>query len=310
MHLSINPAIVSYLPIMVAVERGYFQKAGLDVNVDGRNTSAVVQLASLAKGDIDVVTVSGNPALFNQAVQGFDAKIVAGFNVPKAGRLSDAWLTVVAPGDQIKDLKDLKGKSIEVTGEGSVLHFLALEALQAAGLTDKDVTLNHKAQTIPDMLVVAKAKGSDVVGMVDPIATQAEKDGLVKKWKTYVDIAPWYQPAQIAVSGKYLQANRAAVEKFVEVYVATSREVDASNGVWTDDLVNIAAKSANVQPQVIKDQGGVPYYDPNGVVSVDSLQRVEDLWVQTGLVKQKIDAASLVDPQVLQAALGRIGKTS
>ncbi len=312
LRLALSGTNISYLPIFLAVDKGYFAKAGVDLDVAKFNGSSSTQLPLLARGDLDIGPVTPTPAFFNQAAQGFDVKIIASNGVEKVGRVSNTWLMVQGDeASQIRQLTDLKGKTIDGAAEGTPISLLALEAIRQAGLTPGvDVTLSFKAKTPPDMLALAKAKGADVIGMVEPTATQSIQEAQMVRWKGFADLAPWYSPAQLAASKPYLDKNPQAVEKFLEVYLAACREVNATNGVWSDELVNEAATWGQVAPAVITAQGGVPYFDPNGSIAVDTLSRAQDFWLEQKQVKDKVDVQQTVNLQPLQEAVTRLGRVS
>ena len=133
---------------------------------------------------------------------------------------------------------------------------------------------------------------------------------LHKRWLSYADLAPWYQSSLLGASSQFLQAHPDAAEKLLEVYAVTARELNATNGVWTDDLIQIVTNRAGVDAATVKTQGGVPYYDPNVPVSIESLDRTQQLWVQNGQVKEPVDVNKLVDSEPLDRALQAIGRLS
>src|SRR5262249_40512315 len=141
----------------------------------------------------------------------------------------------------------------------------------------------------------------------EPTATQAEKQGYVVKWKGWSQITPWRQPSYIAVSKKFLEANRAAVVRLLEVYTLAAREVNASNGTWTPELISVMTKWAEMTPDVITDQGLAPYYDPNSGFPVDGLKRMQDIYVGAQLVQEPVDVTKMVDDGVRTDALKSIG---
>jgi ABC-type nitrate/sulfonate/bicarbonate transport system substrate-binding protein len=114
----------------------------------------------------------------------------------------------------------------------------------------------------------------------------------------------------IATSSQFLSANRPAVEKFVEVYIQAEREVNTTNGVWTDDLFKLFAQKAGLTPDAVKAQGQIPYFDPNGAVSTDSLQQTQAFWVQQQQVSKAVDIQSLVDASIAQQAASSLGNGS
>jgi len=294
--------------MMVMIENGSLAKAGFDLdNSDFQNP--LVTMQQFAHGDIDVSTFGVSPALFNQASQGLGGKIVASEGIAKQGRIQTDWMVVEKDqADKIKDLKDLKGKAIDAAAPGTPLDLLVRSALEQGGLDPaKDVTLTYKARGFADMLAMAKTHGADVIGMTEPLASQTEQQGLTVRWKSDFDINPWYQPGTIAFTESFLSKNRAAAEKWVELYLAACRQINAANGVWTDDLLNIAVKWTGLDAASIKAAGGPPYYDPNGAVSMDSLTKAQDFFTKTGDVKQKVDVNTLVDKSLLDDAVKTLG---
>jgi NitT/TauT family transport system substrate-binding protein len=312
LKLAINPTLIGYLPLLIALDKGYFAQANLDVQPQLFNASAATQLPLLARGDLDVAPVVSTPATYNQFAQGFNIQLIAAFGTPKAGRASDAWLTVRADEvDQIKTPQDLKGKVIEGGTDGTPFAVLAYGAIQQAHLTvGQDVTLQFRARGTADMLAMAQSHAADVIAMTEPTASNAEQQGIAKRWLSYSELAPWYQSSLLGASSQFLNGHPDVAEKLLEVYAVTARELNATDGVWTDDLIEIVSKRAGVDAATVKAQGGVPYYDPNVPVSIESLDRTQQLWVQNGQVKEPVEVAKLVNNEPLERALQVIGRMS
>jgi len=298
------------LPLFLAADKGYFSKAGLDIDMKISPGSATSLIPSLAKGDLDVLPLTPAPPFFNQALQGFDIKVISSIGQEMQGRTPGVVLTVVkSKADQIKDYKDLKGKTIDASNEGSSLALTALAAVKLGGLTPgKDVTMQYNAKTPADMVAMAKSGGADVIAMVEPIATQAINDGLVVRWKNQVDVAPWLQTSFLAASATYVQKNPQAVQKFLEVLIAAAREIDATNGQWTPELLASDSKWLNTPQQTITQQGGPIYADPNLALSTDSISMAQDVWIEQALVKQKVDVSKVIELGPLNNAVQEIGK--
>ena len=49
---AINPIIYSNLPMLIAIEKGYFKEEGIDLKVAKYNGSSVTQMPLLARGDL------------------------------------------------------------------------------------------------------------------------------------------------------------------------------------------------------------------------------------------------------------------
>src|SRR4051812_23204312 len=128
---------------LVANEKGYFKKLGLDIQVrqfiDGQQA-----VPSLISGELDMTFMTANASLFNSVARGAPLVIILDRGNNKVGRgysvinvskeMSDAGVKSLA------DLGKLKGKKIGVSGTGSINQYMFSLALQKAGLDPrKDV---------------------------------------------------------------------------------------------------------------------------------------------------------------------------
>jgi ABC-type nitrate/sulfonate/bicarbonate transport system substrate-binding protein len=298
------------LPFQIGMDKGYFDKAGLDVQVTNNPGSSNAMLPLLARGDIDISNMTPSPALYSQAQQGFDIRVVASHGVEKEGRTTIAWLTVLKDkAAEIKTFADLKGRTVEGGAAGTVFDLLSLQAIQQANLVPgQDLNVTYRVKNTSDTLVLAQNKAADVIAMVDPMATQAEQQGWVVRWKTTGEVVPWYQPSILAMSSNFLSANRPAAVKFMEVYLLTSREINATNGQWTPDLLATAVKWNTLDASVITAQGGAQYFEPNGFLDPASLDRSQQFWIQTNQIKQAVDISQVMDTTTTADALALVGK--
>jgi sulfonate transport system substrate-binding protein len=166
-------AAIDQMALPIAVERGFFEKEGLDVNIARPYSTGVDALNALQAGEADLVQV-GVP-MIGAVLRGMDLVAVGNYtgNATKAG--SDATLALIAgAGSGItKDLKSLKGKKIAASF-GTINHLYALATLEKAGLTPQDVTLVNTPP--PDMTVALLSKGIDAFVCWDPVPIVALKD--------------------------------------------------------------------------------------------------------------------------------------
>ena len=309
-RIALSPSNIWTVPLIYGVKKGYFARANIDVEITKSSQPSIMFAPLLARGDFDLLPQTPAPSFYNLIRQQFNVKAVSVFTVPKAGRSEAAWLTVMKDkSDSIRDLADLRGKVVEGAGLGTTANFLVFSALKKAGLTaGKDVKIQSHAKLAGDFLPVIKSNQQDVVSVIEPVATQAERQGYVKRWKTFSDIAPWFQSALVVSSENFLKKNGPAMRTFLEVYLLSCREVNASNGQWSSDTLDLLSQWTNIDAGIIRAMGGVPYCDPNGEVSADSLDRSQKLWIETGALKEAIDVNTLIDPVPTADALKVIGR--
>ena len=120
--LSYSAVSMTWLPIKVAAEKGFFREEGLEPQLVQMRGN--VATTALATGDIDFA-VNISPVL-NGAIQGLGLKLVAGLNTRPLFSL------VVRP--EIKAASDLKGKVFAVNAFANTQAILTEKHLQHLGL--------------------------------------------------------------------------------------------------------------------------------------------------------------------------------
>ncbi|MBV9119333.1 MAG: ABC transporter substrate-binding protein [Chloroflexi bacterium] len=305
-RVTMSATAVYPLPIFLAIQQGWFSKANLDVQLTLAKEPGLI-LPALANNQMDISDMAGVPGLYNQVAQGFDAKLIASLSVPKAGRAPAYFLAVEKDEvDQIKTLQDLAGKTIEALAVGGTSDLMSNVAVQQSGLPAGSVTIAHRAKSPPDLVTIAKNHGADVISAPNVLATSMEQQGFAVKWKSDAEIMP-FNATYLAAAGPFMKQQPAALQKFLEIYLLASRQVNASNGSWTPALLQLASEQTGSATDTLTAQGPMLYYDPNGAMPSGGLDKVQAIWLAEGLVKQPAAATSLQDTGPLQAAVQLVG---
>jgi NitT/TauT family transport system substrate-binding protein len=285
-RFAVNPGQLVYLPLFVAVDKGYFKDAGLDVQVITYKGSANTQMPMLARGDIDISSVVVGPAMFNQLSEGFGIRLIAALTDSKA----------------IRTLADLKGRKVDGAAEGNPVDFLVRNALANAGLGKADVTLSYKPRSPSDTPEILRQKVVDVAGVSEPTATLIERDGIGVRWLSYKDVIPWYQDTFLATSEGFLRDHPDALRRFLVGYLRAVRTMANANGTWTPELLGTAKKWTGMPEDLILSVGKLPYWSTTGEVKLDALERVQQFWLKAGLVKKPVAVSRAVEAKPLVQA--------
>ncbi len=165
---------IDQIGLPIALERGFFEKNGLDVTIARPYATGVDALNALQAGESEIVQV-GVP-MIGAVLRGMDLVALGNYsgNATKAG--SDATVAIVAregSGIVKGDLSSLRGKKIAASF-GTINHLYILATLEKAGLKPEDVTLVNTPP--PDMTVALLAKGIDAFSGWDPWPIVAGKD--------------------------------------------------------------------------------------------------------------------------------------
>jgi NitT/TauT family transport system substrate-binding protein len=217
----------------IAIDKGWFAEAGLDVKFEWFDYSASMEALSAGKIDADFVT-NGDALVLG--ANGTRNVIVL---VTDYSNGND--MIVARPG--IRSIGELKGKKVGVE-VGLVDHLLLLEGLKSAGLAQDDVTLvNAKTNETPQVLAS---------GQVDAIAAWQPNAG--QSMKALPGAHPVFTSAQapgliydvLTVNPATLATHRADYQKLERIW---DRLVSYINDPKTQaDAVQIMAMRVGLQP--------------------------------------------------------------
>src|SRR5919199_1426496 len=165
---------IDQIGLPIALERGFFEKYGLDVEIARPYATGVDALNALQAGESEIVQV-GVP-MIGAVLRGMDLVALGNYSGSATKLGSDATMALIAregSGIAKGDLKSLKGKKIAASF-GTINHLYILALLEKAGLTPNDVTLVNTPP--PDMTVALLSKGIDAFSCWDPWPIVALKD--------------------------------------------------------------------------------------------------------------------------------------
>ena len=301
-RLMFNPSIYDELPFMVALDRGYFTDEHLDVRVSKAPGSLILVVPYLARGDVDVAPQVMGPAFFNQYNEGFGIKIVAPLSEARKGWNETVYFMVRQDewdAGAIRKPSDLRGKKLPKPN-GSPNDVLAFDILAKAGLTMANVTMNVGITgATTNFLPALRNKQYDAMSVPEPIATQFEKLGAAHKWLTFQDVLPSFQTAFLALSPAFARDHHDAAVRFVRAYMRACRDIAASNGKWTPELIDSEAKWSGQERDVIAAIPG-PAYPGSGKIDIDSIRRQEQLWLSLNMLQKSVPIPALIDNSLLR----------
>jgi sulfonate transport system substrate-binding protein len=165
---------IDQVGLPIALEQGFFEKWGLDVNIARPYATGVDALNALQAGESEIVQV-GVP-MIGAVVRGMDLVALGNYSGNPAQLGSDTTMALIAKeGSDIDpdDLTTLRGKRIAASF-GTINHLYALALLESAGLTPDDVTLVNTPP--PDMTIALLSDGVDAFSCWDPWPIVALKD--------------------------------------------------------------------------------------------------------------------------------------
>ena len=293
----------------IGQDRGFFKDEGLTmdfVNI----ASATEAIPQVAANNIDAGTLVAGAAVFNSVNRDIPVKIVA-----DAGQLRPGFgaSAIVVRKDLIdsgafKELKDLKGRSVAITGKGVLTHYLIGRAAESVGL-DADKDLNLVVMQVQDMMPALAAKQVDIAEPVEPFMAQGIAQGIAVDFKGYDELFPNTQVTTLMFSPKLVRDNK---DLGVRLMTAWLRSVTVFNAAFGPDkkdydaIVQLLATNSKLSPDIVK-KAKVLGYDPKGMPNVADINTQQDWYVKKGFVKNPVNVQDVLDLSLLQTALQKLG---
>jgi NitT/TauT family transport system substrate-binding protein len=286
-----------WFPLAVAEKEGIFEQAGVDVELT-YFADYISSLDALVAGSIDVNTQTLNDTIFGVAAG--SAQRIFLTNDNSTG--NDAIICDAA----ITKIEDLKGKAIAAE-PGVVDHFLLLQGLQDAGMTQDDIEFSGLAT---DAAAAAFAGGQfDCVGVFAPFTTQA-----LARAGSHVLFSSKDHPGAISdhfvATAKVADEHPEALQKLVNAWYLTLAWI----ADHPDEATAIMAEQAAVSPADYAtyaegttifdaakalDSFGDRAGDPTSLPEM--ARRINPFLVEAGLTKQEADLTGLFMPELTQA---------
>src|SRR5215211_7438658 len=235
---------IQFAPMYVAIEKGYFREAGLDVEMDYKFETDGVAL--VGAGDLPLAVVSGEQVLLARA-QGLPVTYVAAW-------YQEYPVSVVAKsGLEILIPQDRKGKKIGLPGLFGA-NYVGLRALLfEAEMSESDVTLDSIGFNQVELL--AAGEQDIVVGYAANEPIQLRARGVPV---TEIRVADYVQLASngILASEKVISENPDLVRGFVGAFLKGLADTIANPEEAFDrseaHIPNFAELDAEVQKQVLQ----------------------------------------------------------
>lgn len=306
-------SIATNAAFFAAQENGHFENLGIDAEFITIETASAATIP-LGTGDLHVVGGSLSGGLFNAIGKGVEILVVADkgkMSIVNGEDLSSMRLAVRKDlWDQgIREVKDLKGKTIGINAKGSGSEFQLTEILKQAGLTIDDITLAQLG--FPNMPAAMQNKSIDAGMMLEPFASIARNQGF-SEWLTSTAAAyNHYQSGVVLYSGKWGKENPDAANRFMVAYLLGQRDYETARrlGPGTpeyDRMAEIISKYTGQKPEQIKAVTWA-YLDPSGLLNTQSVKDELEWNIQTGVVKDAPDFAKVVDNSYAEYAIKVLG---
>ncbi|MGA2489074.1 MAG: ABC transporter substrate-binding protein [Anaerolineales bacterium] len=272
---------IQFAPLYVAIQKGYFREAGIQVTLDYSMETDIAAL--VGANQIQFGVVSGEQVLLARA-QGLPIVYVA------------AWyqqypVSVVAKSDQnIHSPSDLRGKTIGLPGLYGA-NYIGLRALlYAGGLEESDVKLDSINYTQVEALATGRDQAVSVYTNNEPIQLRSEGYGLNE-----LRVADYIQLASngLITNEKTISENPDLVRSMVKAFLHGLADTiaDPATAYETSKayVENLAKLDAIVQKQKLATSIELWKADRLGYSQPKSWESMQAVLLDMGLLTKPVD---------------------
>ncbi len=306
---SITLATVPAIPsasTFIALEKGYFQAAGLDVTIE-RIDSLTKAVPFLATNRIQVAQGGINASYFNSVAKGLPVILAL-----ESGSTPLYHRIVLRPElkDRIRTPADLKGLRVAVSGMGSTSGYEVGMVLAKAGLTIKDVDLKYVAfaQMLP-----ALANGAlDAALEVSPFLDIAIEQKIAVPWVDpevgYITPLPMTNVAYVA-NTEWIEKNRDVARRLFLALARAGRDYCQAyhGGPNRAEVIDIMIKNNVLKDRALLAKMPWQARNPNGTFNVASLRSIQSFFKREGTVDVESPDARLADTSFAAEAARELG---
>lgn len=298
--------LTSHSPSFIALERGYFAEAGLDVEFAFFQAAQPMAVA-IAGGDVGYGATAISGGLISLAEKGA-AKVIGGALKEEKG-IEGQYLLASndAHAAGLTAAGKLAGRRYGVTTAGSSFHYMGSKVALAEGIASDELTF-VPLQKVGAVIGALKSGQIDAWSIVPNIAKALVGSGGAQHIGMIADYIPDYQVTTLMSSARNAAAERAMTEAFLAAFARGAADfnaalVDKTSGdadevlgiihkyVYTDDAPDLAAR---------KIAAGAMRIARDCALNMASVQDQLDWFKSEGLVKDDIGIETLVDPSYVE----------
>lgn len=281
---------IFYAPQYVAIEKGYFEEVGIDIELILTSGADKVTAAVLS-GDADIGFCGSEGTIY--VYQGGEKDYLKTF-----AQLTQKDGSFIVSREKIKDftLEDLKGKEI-LGGRAGGMPEMTLEyALKENGINPKkDVNINTSIEFASMGGAFIGGEG-DFVTLFEPNALELEKEGygyVVASLGELGGIVP-YTSYSARIS--YIEENKELIENFTKAiqkgidYVHNHSDEEVAKAIinqFPDTSIEDIAK-------VVKRYRNIDAWPKTTEFSEDSFNHLQDIMIDYGAIDEKVPYAKLM----------------
>jgi NitT/TauT family transport system substrate-binding protein len=297
--------------LLIGDEMGYFKAENISLDFTVFNSGAQM-VPPLATGELELGVGAASAALYNAVERGIDLKVIADAlrNAPGYGTTVLVRRDLYDSG-AIKGLKDLKGRRVALSGQGSSEESSLDQAMRSVGLQYDDV--QKVFMGFPDHLAAFGNHAIDASLTGEPNATAAVDAGVASFLMEVSEYYPNMETSVLMTNGDFARHHGDVLGRFMLGYLRGVRLYNDAlanghiAGPGADAIIAILAKRSNVHdPRILREMHAVAV-NPDGAVNTAAMKTDWAFFLRQHEITGKVTVDQVVDMSFVDAALAQLG---
>lgn len=282
---------VQFTPLYVAIEKGFYRDAGLNVDIDYsmENDNAVL----LANDTVQFAVLSGEQVLLARDQEMPLVYVMAWYQQYPVGIVSKQAAN-------INSVADLKGKKIGLPGLYGASYIGAIALLNSAGLVEADVTLDSIGYNQVELLVADREDAVVIYVANEPVQLEALGESInLLKVSDAIDLVSnglVTNEKTLAENPELVKAMIAATLKGMEYTMANQDEAYEISKKYVE---NLASADQNIQKQVLSESIAEWQADQLGFSQPEAWVNMQNILTQMGLVSGNVEVTQCYNNDLL-----------
>jgi len=278
-----------YAPFYVALEKGYFEEEGLDLDLI-LTPGADKVAAAVLSGDVNIGFAGPESAIY--VYEGGEENYLVTF----AGLTKrDGQFILGREKNENFTLNDLKGAEILVGRKGGMPALNFLNALKNAGINESEININYSVE-------FAALSGSfignvgDYVNLFEPNGTLLENEGYGYVLASIGQLSGEMPYTAFYTQKSYLEENQETLEKFTKALDKGLKYVQENDGTTIANAIinQFPDTSINDLATIITRYKDADSYLNNPYISENIFKNLEDVMIDNDLLDDYVPYDKLV----------------
>ena len=279
--------------LLLAEQNGYLKQAGIKLELDYVQSSSTA-MASLAQGQLNIIAGGVSAGYFNA----LDKKLPIIITIDRVTTpVRHNLMLRTDLRDQVKTLKDLKGKVLASNAPGSISTYEIGKLMETVGMSVNDVEIKN----IPfgQYAVALKNKAVDAALAIPPLRFGLEANNLAIPFAESDDII---KPAPLTIAVHLVNTDWAKTrqETLQKFYVAVTRGIRDycnayHNGSNRKALIDLLVSSKTETRPDLLNKFPWPARNLTGKLNAASLLDIQDWFLKNKFITAKQPIEKLVD---------------